>query len=59
MRAAGTITPTNALNGGNVTGLHSSSVQSANSLNTAFIVISTNGTGYGYYLADIAIDAEL
>ena len=59
MRAAGTITHTNVANGGNVSGLHSSSVQSANSLNTVFIVIYTNGTGYGYYLADIAIDAEL
>ena len=58
MRAAGTITHTNVANGGTVTGLHSSSVK-AYGLTTLFVVISSNGTGYGYYLADIAIDAEL
>ena len=58
MRAAGTITHTNVANGGNVTGLHSSSVK-AYGLTTLFVVLSSNGTGYGYYLADIAIDAEL
>ena len=58
MRAAGTITHTNVASGGDVSGLHSSLVNDYG-LNTVFVVISTSGTGYGYYLADIAIDAEL
>ena len=58
MRAAGTVTHTNASNGSAVSGLNSSSIDPYG-LNTVFVVLNLSGTGYGYYLADIAIDAEL
>jgi hypothetical protein len=58
MRAAGMITHTNVASGGEVTGILSSNVK-AYGLNTVFVVINTSGTGYGYYIADLAIDAEL
>mgnify|MGYP003668036022 FL=1 len=58
MRAAGTLTHTSAANGGGISGLNSSSIKTY-SLTTVFVVINTNSTAYGYYLANIAIDAEL
>jgi hypothetical protein len=58
MRAAGTITHTNGASGGDISGLLSSSVR-AYGLNTVVVGIITSGTGYGYYVADLAIDAEL
>ena len=58
MRAAGTVTHTNASSGNAVSGLNQSSIEPYG-LNTVFVVINTTGTGYGFYLADIAIDAEL
>jgi len=58
MRAAGTLTHTSAANGGGISGLNSSSIKTYG-LTTVFVVINTNSTAYGYYLANIAIDAEL
>lgn len=58
MRAAGTITHSNTGNGGSVSSVHSSEINDSG-LNTVKIVINFGSTAYGYYLADLSIDAEL
>ena len=58
MRAAGTITHSNAQNGGSVSGVHSSEINDSG-LNTVKITLTFGSTAYGYYLADLSIDSEL
>ena len=58
MRSAGTVTHSSASSGGDVSSVYGSSV-STHGLNTVKIVLSIGGTGYGYYLANLDIDAEL
>ena len=58
MRAAGTITHSAVNNGGSVSGLNSSSINDYG-LITVKNILNFSSTAYGYYLADLSIDAEL
>jgi hypothetical protein len=58
MRAAGTTTHSNTQSGGSVSNIHSTIIDDFG-LNTVRVIITFGSTAYGYYLADLSIDAEL
>jgi hypothetical protein len=58
MRAAGTVTHSAVDNGGSVSSLHSSSINDYG-LITVKNILNFSSSAYGYYLADLSIDAEL